>query len=139
MACRISSLQHCACRLPFLTSVTLVGVAVGVAISSIYPLWSAIGAVIFLGERLSRNEWMGLAVTVNGVVVLALHTRNRQQCLKASDRHKRPLAGAMLAVAVSLLWAMSTFAIHQGGMGFAPSSVNLVRMTLALVISQSRE
>jgi drug/metabolite transporter (DMT)-like permease len=54
----------------WIASVTLTSVAASVALVSTQPVWVAIMALVFLGERPLPRQWLGIAVAVAGAAVI---------------------------------------------------------------------
>jgi drug/metabolite transporter (DMT)-like permease len=55
----------------WIASLRLTTVAASVALLSTQPVWVAIFAIVTLGERPSRRQWLGIAVAVGGSVLVA--------------------------------------------------------------------
>jgi drug/metabolite transporter (DMT)-like permease len=64
------------------------------------PAWTALLARIFIGERLSRLAWMGLAVALSGTAIVAV-----QKGLSGDREH---LPGNILILCAALAWAGGT-------------------------------
>ena len=56
----------------FLASARLLGVPVALAVSSIYPIWSALAGALFLGQRVSPAGYAGVVLVVAGVVAVVV-------------------------------------------------------------------
>lgn len=54
----------------YLESIKLIGAARATALSSIYPMISAVAATLFLKEKPNLKTWMGIGLTVLGIVLL---------------------------------------------------------------------
>jgi DME family drug/metabolite transporter len=67
-----AALGTLASSLMFLTGITLAGVARGVALNAISPVFSAVLAGIILRERVSRRTALGIAASVVGTVLLVI-------------------------------------------------------------------
>lgn len=55
----------------YLMSISLIGAAYALPITSLYPGVAAILALIFLKERISRRAWIGLSCCIIGAVLIA--------------------------------------------------------------------
>jgi len=64
------------------------------------PAWTALLARIFIGERLSRTAWIGLAVALSGTVIVAV-----QKGISGDPEH---LMGNILILCAALAWAGGT-------------------------------
>ncbi|MGZ3696371.1 MAG: DMT family transporter, partial [Bdellovibrionota bacterium] len=62
----------------FLLSARSLGVPSALAISSIYPIWSALAGWVFLGNPFDPAKGLGVFLVVGGTVVVILHGRRRQ-------------------------------------------------------------
>lgn len=54
----------------YLESIRLIGAARATALSSIYPMISAVVATLFLREKTNLKVWMGIGLTVFGIILL---------------------------------------------------------------------
>jgi drug/metabolite transporter (DMT)-like permease len=68
------------------------------------PLWATILSVSFLGEKLSRRQFLGLAAGLAGLGVLLL---------PAVDGIARSAAGSLLMLAAAVTWAIGTVGMKR--------------------------
>lgn len=54
----------------YLESIKLIGAARATALSSVYPMISAVAATLFLREKTNLKTWMGIGLTVLGIALL---------------------------------------------------------------------
>lgn len=71
-------------RLFYYKGLRKLGASVNSSVFSIYPLYSAILAVIFLSESLSGANWVGILCIAAGVVFMQLNTRGNGAQEKSS-------------------------------------------------------
>lgn len=121
----------------FILALRSLGVPAALAISSSYPIWSALSAWVFRGEALSMMRVFGLLVTIGGVVTVILAGRRKpKQALSATRAEAfldRRSVGVGCAFLTSIAWAFNTYAVSQGGLGQNPSIANIIRMAFTLV------
>ena len=113
----------------FLWSCHAIGIPAALAIASAYPLWTALAGLFFKGEWLKAHQWAGLLITIGGVVVVILAgARSRGE----KGGFKK---GALLAIGVSFLWALNSYAVAVGASDLIAPVGNTIRMTFALVLT----
>lgn len=126
----------------FLSSARLLGVPVALAVSSVYPLWSALAGALFLGQRIAPAGYAGVVLVVAGVVTVVGKRKTGAETGGAPGETpgSRPAvrtgsaAGVLLALATSFLWALNTFAIARGGADLHVAVVNTYRMGFAAAL-----
>jgi drug/metabolite transporter (DMT)-like permease len=122
----------------FFLSARDLGVPIALAISALYPIWSALAGWIFNGETLVPIQWLGLLFAVAGVVVVILSARAR---LRPSDQSQPSgseavfVRGVALALVTSLLWSLNTYAVARGGANIHPMVAGGIRMIFAMVFA----
>src|SRR5215471_20829357 len=79
------------------------GVSAGVAglVNGLAPLFTALGAVPFLGERIGRRQWLGLAAGLIGVVLVVI---DRVHLGGAEWEGYAAIFGALVALACGTLY-----------------------------------
>jgi drug/metabolite transporter (DMT)-like permease len=117
----------------FLWSTRELGVPVALTIASSYPLLTAAGGALVLGEALSLPQLAGLLITVGGVATVILTGARGPGMAAVGGGPSRPWRGVGLALLTSLFWAVNSFAVSEGGKGVTPSVGNCVRMAIAMV------
>jgi drug/metabolite transporter (DMT)-like permease len=118
----------------FLWATLSLGVPAALAISSSYPIWTALIGLIFRHEALTPLQTVGLLVTVGGVIVVILSEPREGKRAQATKR------GLVLAFISSLFWAINGCSVSQGGEGINPAAANAFRMAtgMAMVFVVSR-
>lgn len=115
----------------FLLSAQSLGVPTALAIGSCFPLWTVLAGTLFLNEKLSLLKWMGVLITLSGVIVVILCGKQKQT---RKDDQRFPYLGLGLAGLVSLLWASNMFALSRGGVElFSPVGTSL-RLGLGILL-----
>jgi drug/metabolite transporter (DMT)-like permease len=120
----------------FLWSTLSIGFPTAQAIGALYPLWAALGGLVFLNEPLTARKAAGIALAISGTITVVLAGRKRER----TPPHDRTTIlrhygiGVGLALVTSLFWAMNSFAGGRGGNGMNPAFANVIRMPVALLI-----
>lgn len=116
----------------YLTALRL-GTPTGLAISSIFPVWSALLGALTLGEHISGGRAAGIGCCIAGVAWLVL--------LQAPGDSQTPTvrgralgAGVALALLTSLLWAGNAYSIRRGAVGLPMFLVNTFRYFTAVLV-----
>ena len=115
----------------YLTALRL-GTPTGLAISSVFPVWSALLGALTLGERIGVGRWLGIAFCIGGVawlVLLQVPTGER-----APARGRALAGGVALAVLTSLLWAGNAYSIRRGAAQLPMFLVNTFRYFMAVLV-----
>lgn len=121
------------------------GLPTALAIGSCFPIWTLLGASIFLNQVPTFLQGLGLLISLSGVVLVILSQgvhasapvssqsgeANREQ----GSLGKESWTGVGFAVFASLAWAMNSFASSRGGAGISTHVGNSVRMLSALFCS----
>lgn len=113
----------------FLFSTRSLGVPGALAISSIYPLWTALLGVM-QGQNLSGVQTSGLFLTLACVSIVIL-TTDKESKPKNFNLKK----GLVLAFLTSLLWALNGYAVNRGAQGLSTSVSNTMRMACAALMT----
>lgn len=113
----------------FLAAARWAGPAPALAVSSVYPVWSALAGWIWNGEAIPAVRAIGLGLAVAGVAGVVL-TGARADILGSRSRLR--LAGFALAGLASVFWAANGFALSRirGDLPFF--ALNAARMAIAL-------
>lgn len=88
------------------------------------PVWSTIGGVWMLGERMSARKWLGLALGVAGVLLLV-----GMELRKIGDA---PL-GTVLMLGASMSWALGTLCTKRWPVDLPASSFTAWQLLLSVV------
>lgn len=116
----------------YLFSLKLIGVSKTVPISSAYPLFSIIPAILFLGEKVSVSLVLGALLVVLGLYMVT-YPRNGKNRLKISG--EKHVLGVFFAVGAAGVWGVSIVMMAKGLKGVDPIMFNAVRMpVLSLVL-----
>lgn len=121
----------------FLWSTRSLGVPGALAISSAYPLWTALAGYFFQGEALSALQFFGLILTVIGIVLVIL-SGTKERPASGSEGAPNPIGlGVLLALGTSVMWAANSFSVAHAGRDLAAPVGNSIRMVIALILSAS--
>lgn len=115
----------------FFWSAIALGVPAALAISAIYPIWSALAGYLVDGQKMGTLQFGGLLAVVGGVVLVILSGRPQSNEKIANRAYLR---GVGLALATSVLWSLNTFSVMRGGTGISAMVGNSIRMTLSLAL-----
>ena len=117
-----------------LAAVRRIGVARAYALASTHPLFTALMAVVFLGEALSAAALAGAFLVVGGAVLLAVgRAPGPDPLAEARRRLFVTCIGVGIALFTAALWALDVVLIRIALDGLEPTVVNAVRMPLAAV------
>ncbi|MGE5619902.1 MAG: DMT family transporter [Sphingomonadaceae bacterium] len=118
-------------------SLRLVGVVRGLILSNAYPVFAAIMAAAFLGERMSVGLLVGTMLVVFGVALVLVPSRGL--LLKSTvEPGKNVRLGVALALAAALFWACATVLVRVGAQetdGVAATSLRLIAASVALMVA----
>ncbi len=114
----------------FLTSTRDLGVPGALSVASIYPIWTVLLGVIRGDQWLRPVQWLGLVLTLGGVIFTVL--AGAQTGGKSAALQGRTVRGVLFASITSFLWAMNSFSVAQAGSDLPVHWVNVIRMALAL-------
>lgn len=89
------------------------------------PMWTALLARVFIGERLRRLAWGGLAIALLGTVLVAVQSEN----LSAGSDH---LWGNLLILLAALLWSGGTVYSRPLFKHISPMQLSALAMVIAL-------
>jgi len=120
----------------FLRSTQSLGVPGALAISSIFPVWTAFVGYFAFGEVLNKLQGVGLLVVVGGVITVIMNEPSYGGSIGSRSREARETSrvrkGVLIALACSLFWALNSYSVAEGGRGISAFVGNCVRMMLAL-------
>ena len=120
----------------FIWSALSVGYPTSQAVGAIYPLWAAIFGVIFLEQPLNIYKYIGIILSILGIVAVVYSGRNTkiyyENSSKSLLRHKS--TGVLLAIATSVAWAINGFAVHKAGTAIPVVFGNVIRMGFAALV-----
>lgn len=139
----------------FMWSARSLGVPTALAIGSTYPVITAGGGALLQGQTLEVGQWLGLLLTVGGVIsviIVSGQVRGRIAArvtdvagepgpsILAPDAAELGLPsgrtrGLWLALATSGMWALNSYATSRGGAELSPWVGNSFRMMMAMVMT----
>jgi uncharacterized membrane protein len=126
----------------YFRSMDLAGVSWALPVASINPLWAVLLASIFVGEPLTWPLLLGALLVIAGVVLVSRSVRPADPIRPAEPRARR--VGLLLALLVSVLWAIGQVALKPATAGIHSVVANSIRqplgmlMLLALTLFQGR-
>lgn len=116
----------------YFRSMDLAGVSWAMPVASINPVWAVLLASLLLGEPLTWQLFTGALLVVVGVVLVGMPTRPAKGG-NPVDRQARQ-AGLLLALLVSVLWAIGQVSLKPATEGVHSAVVNSVRQPLAALM-----
>jgi drug/metabolite transporter (DMT)-like permease len=118
----IGALGYAACTITFCTATTLTSAANAILLQYTAPVWVALFAAWFLGERATRADWITIAIALSG---MALFFKD-----SLTVGH---LGGDILAVLSGVCFAAMTIALRRQKAGSAVESIILGNLIAFLV------
>lgn len=115
----------------YMTALRL-GTPTGLAISSVFPVWSALLGALTLGERISGSRALGIACCIGGVAWLVL--LQVPPGSRAPARGRALAGGVALAILTSILWAGNAYSIRRGAAQQPMFLVNTFRYFMAVPV-----
>jgi drug/metabolite transporter (DMT)-like permease len=116
----------------YFRSMDLAGVSWAMPVASINPLWAVILASFFLGEPLSWSLVLGALLVIAGVILVSRSTNPATLEQPGSPSARR--RGLLMALGVSVLWAIGQVALKPATEGVHSVVVNSVRQPLGMVM-----
>jgi drug/metabolite transporter (DMT)-like permease len=118
----------------YFESMRYLGLGRALPLSSIYPFFTIVLALLFLDEHITWSIVGGAALIVGGAYLLAF-PRGRGHVHADEDAQQLNLKGVALALAAAVCWGTSTILLWQGLQGVSVPVANTVRLSvLALVL-----
>ena len=113
----------------YIRSMKLIGLSRAMPLTSTYPFFTLILALLFLGERLS---WaiVGGAVLITGGAYLLAFPRGK---IRSSAEAEGDLRGVALALVAAICWAVSTVMLRLGLEGVDIAVASFIRMSVLVV------
>lgn len=111
--------------LVFFKSMSVVGVSVSVAVSSVYPIFTAAASLLFLGEDLDVLDAVGIVCIVLSVSLVSLSEK---------ERRRGSLKGVLLGLASAVLWSAAITLVALGVRRVDPIAANAYRFSFLTVI-----
>lgn len=116
----------------FYSSMHLAGVSWAMPVASINPLWAVLLAALLLGEPLTWSLAAGALFVVAGTVLVSRSTAPAAPGSPADGTARRK--GLIIALAVSLLWAIGHVSLKPASEGVNVIVVNNLRQPLGALI-----
>lgn len=117
----------------YLKSLSLIGLSRSIAISGIYPFFTMILAVLFLGESLTWFIALGAILVVNGVYLMTSSFKRRVSgsAVFFSEDYRK---GVLLAIMAALFWACSVIFLKLVIRDMSMLAINVIRFPLAALL-----
>jgi drug/metabolite transporter (DMT)-like permease len=120
----------------FLWSTISLGVPGALAIASSYPILTALLGIIFGGQTVKLVQWIGLFLSVAGVIMVILNDPKGVP-KDGHEVHAHPLLkkkkiGIALAGLTAIAWAVNGYSVSRGGQGLNTGVANTFRMATAI-------
>jgi drug/metabolite transporter (DMT)-like permease len=116
----------------YFRSMDLAGVSWALPVASINPLWAVLLAAYFVGEPLTWSLLLGALLVVVGIVLVSRTAGDRGDGAPQDPRARR--TGLLLALLVSVLWAIGQVALKPATAGMHSVVANSVRQPLGLLM-----
>ena len=116
----------------YFRSMDLAGVSWAMPVASVNPLWAVLLAAAFLGEPLSWTLVLGAGLVIAGVVLVSRSTMPEVVDRVVDPENRR--RGILLALLVSVLWAVGQVALKPATAGMHSVVANSVRQPLGMLI-----
>ena len=116
----------------YFRSMDLAGVSWAMPVASINPLWAVLLASVFVGEPLTWALLVGALLVIGGVVLVSRSTRPAGSVGQADPHARR--AGLLLALLVSVLWAIGQVALKPATAGMHSVVANSVRQPMGMLM-----
>jgi drug/metabolite transporter (DMT)-like permease len=116
----------------YFRSMDLAGVSWAMPVASINPLWAVLLAALFLGEPLTWSLLVGAALVVAGIILVS-RTAGRSSAGRPVDPQAQR-TGLLLALLVSILWAVGQVALKPATHGMHSVVANSVRQPMGLLM-----
>ncbi len=117
----------------FFVGLRFLGVARGLPLSNVYPIFAALMATALLGEPLTAGLVVGTFLVVSGVVLVLLPSGVVVEPKRPKGRNDEKL-GVGLILLAALAWAGATGVLKVGVQSVEPIAATTVRMVMATVV-----
>jgi drug/metabolite transporter (DMT)-like permease len=126
----------------FFWSTRHLGVPGALAIASAFPMWTVGAGYLFLGQEITQTHFLGLLVTVIGIITVVLNGPKEVNSSKLSEKPGQSMGrskprvgiGIFFAVLASIAWATNGYATARAGTELPAVVASVVRMISALVL-----
>jgi uncharacterized membrane protein len=116
----------------YFRSMDLAGVSWALPVASINPLWAVLLAALFVGEPLTGSLLLGALFVVAGIILVSRTAGDLGDGVPQDPRARR--RGLLLALLVSVLWAVGQVALKPATAGMHSVVANSVRQPLGLLM-----
>jgi uncharacterized membrane protein len=116
----------------YFRSMDLAGVSWAMPVSSINPLWAVLLASVLVGEPLTWALLLGALLVIGGVVLVSRSTRPADSAGPADPHARR--AGLLLALLVSVSWAIGQVALKPATAGVHSVVANSIRQPMGMLM-----
>ena len=116
----------------YFRSMDLAGVSWAMPVANINPLWAVILASFFVGEPLTWSLLVGALLVIAGVVLVSRSTGPANPDPAVDPKARR--AGLLLALAVSILWAVGQVALKPATAGIHSVVANSIRQPMGMFL-----
>ena len=116
----------------YFRSMDLAGVSWAMPVSNSSPLWAILLAALFVGEPLTWTLLAGTVLVVLGIVLVSRPAGKASQGGPVDWRSRR--TGLLMALVVSVLWAIGLVALKPATEGIHSVVANSVRQPLGALI-----
>jgi drug/metabolite transporter (DMT)-like permease len=114
----------------YFRSMNLAGVSWAMPVAAINPLWAVLLASVFVGEPLTWSLVLGALLVIGGVLLVSRSAAPVNAAQPADPRARR--LGLLLALLVSVLWAVGQVALKPATEGMHSVVANSVRQPLGM-------
>lgn len=114
----------------YFRSLDLAGVSWAMPVASINPLWAVLLAALFVDEPLTGRLLVGALLVIAGIVLVSRTADPGTAERPANDRRRR--IGLLLALVVSVLWAIGQVALKPATAGIHSVVANSVRQPMGM-------
>jgi uncharacterized membrane protein len=116
----------------YFRAMDLAGVSWAMPLASINPLWAVLLAAFFVGEPLTWSLLAGTVLVILGVIVVSRASGEPNAGRAVDPRARR--TGLLMALAVSVLWAVGQVALKPASEGVHSVVANSVRQPLGMLM-----
>jgi uncharacterized membrane protein len=116
----------------YFRSLDLAGVSWAMPVANINPLWAVMLAALFIGEPLSWSLLAGAVLVVLGIILVSRSTGKPAESNPADGRARK--VGLLLALAVSVIWAVGQVSLKPATDGLDSVVANSVRQPMAMLM-----
>lgn len=116
----------------YFRSMDLAGVSWAMPVASINPLWAVMLAALFVDEPLSWPLLGGAVLVVLGIILVSRSAGKSAESNPTDGRARK--AGLLLALAVSVIWAVGQVSLKPATEGIDSVVANSVRQPMGMLM-----